>query len=307
MWHKANRKELNLHFKESFHSQKKQSALLLISIFGCGIACPIFYLQIDNIGGPQTFTITNQQAQSFDLVVYFPDFSEINSTICQIFQEVNATITIGMSENQFNVSNPDSITAANAVSLLNAYGVRVEMWPLFDNALDGEYPNFNNVNDWSRLYNAFENWTLRNNLNITYLLWDIESVGYTPNQTEFQSWPMPFQYFGKLATYSEYEKNTNIQWEAAIQTIETIGNQSRADNHIMRATTAGFIWDLFAGDDHLQRDFNLPAWDASPAFEYVSMMAYRGCEGGGTPGGSSSVYETVRASSQLRKVRSRSI
>jgi hypothetical protein len=44
----------------------------------------------------------------------------------------------------------------------------------------------------------------------------------------------------------------------------------------------------------------IPAWDSKEAYEYISMMSYRGCEWGGDPGSSTWIYEHVKASAKTQ-------
>jgi hypothetical protein len=286
-------------YKQAFQAtlEKKPHALKLLFILFCvsGIVCPVLIVNLSNPGDTQTFQITDQQAQSYDLVVYFPDYTKVDTQICSIFQEVNATLSFPMSEDQFSPSDNRSILAANAVALLNTYNVKVEIWPLFEREY-GSYPSISEMGRWEILYFKFHNWTVFHNLTVDYVLWDIESGGEGANKDEFNSWVEPYKSCGRFGAGLELVHNISQIWNNALETINTLGVQAKIDGHIMRTTTHTIIWDLFDGDSDIQKHDGLPVWDATASFEYISMMAYLGCEWGGNPGTSDSIYEVVRAS-----------
>ncbi|MHA1872166.1 MAG: hypothetical protein ACTSU2_13875 [Promethearchaeota archaeon] len=244
---------------------------------------------------PMVFSISDEQAESYNLVVYFPDYNQIDSQIVSIFKEVNATLSFPLTINRFFEGDMQGEIAANKVKLLNQNNVSVEIWPLFESN-NGSYPSISEIKDWPYLYNMFQEWIVRNNISVQYLLWDIESGGEFADAPSFNN----LSPFLKWLAYSSYEplrvNSIKEQWPNALEVIHNISDRARNDGHIMITTTFTLIQDVFDGDPDLQQFYGLPVWDAGDAFTYISMMAYRGCEWGGEPQPSSMIYEFVHMS-----------
>jgi hypothetical protein len=287
---------LKLHrdFLSNIKKNPKSLKKVIAGIICMGMAGTGMILIRDYPGSSVTFEISANDAQNYDLVVYFPDYNAINVQICEIFQEVNATLSFPMSEKEFQENDTRNQKAADAVKLLNQYGVRTEIWPLFEWE-DGSYPSISEMNRWGILYEKFHNWTMRHNITVEYLLWDIESGGESANYSDVENWIEPFKTFGKMGASGKWLRDVDLNWQDALTIIRNLSQQSKADGHIMRTTTHTIIHDLFDGDSDIQKNDGLPVWDAGDAFEYISMMAYLGCEWGGTTT-PDLVYENVRLS-----------
>ncbi|MEX2684294.1 MAG: hypothetical protein Q6373_022170 [Candidatus Sigynarchaeota archaeon] len=242
---------------------------------------------------PQAFTITAPQAQDYDLFVYFPDYDRINETICDIFDEVNATLSFPLTENRFAVGDASGELAANKIALLNARGIKVEIWPLFE-WNEGSYPSISEIDRWPTLYEKFQNWTVRNGITVDYMMWDIESGGEGINSDDIKDWPQPFEMLAEHGRNALRVKQMGEVWPGALATIRALGNRCRADGHLMCTTTHTIIEDVFDGDSDGQKLMGLPVWDVTDAFDFISMMVYRGCEWGGTPATSDYVFDYTR-------------
>lgn len=276
--------------------RRRLATLLLLGVAGtCLVTGPLLVARVATPGPTRSFTITPARAASYDLVVYFPRVTAVNETVCEIFASANATLSFPLSEDKFQAGDPAGEAAAQAVQQLNAHGIPVEIWPLFERD-EGHYPSIAEIDRWDDLYAHFHDWTVRHGLTVEYLLWDIETEGEGIDKTEFEAWPFPLDEIGKHAADARRIAEMEPTWTEALQTVRALGQQARADGHAMRTTTHTIIWDLFDGDADLQKQAGLPVWAAGDAFEYVSMMAYRGCEWGGTPANSAMIYDVVRAS-----------
>lgn len=283
---------LNNHpiFPTLTHSQKK-AILILGSFIGtaaCFLTVPLYAFPRD-----QEFLISDIQAQSYDLVLYYPDAHRINITVCAIAQKYNVTLSFPITESQFSPNHKDYNAYVNAVRLCNQYGVSVEMWPLFD-WNNGSYPSFSEVDRVPGLYNTFHTWTVIHGLTVQYLLWDIEAGGeYDPCSKEY-SWTENFGPFGYVG-HAQYCQRTSAEaWDHAVNVWGEVNRQATLDGHLVRATTHWqIVYDIFDDDDNLQRNWRLPVW-AAGSYQYVSTMSYRGCDGPGD-GPSAMIYEGIRA------------
>jgi hypothetical protein len=242
---------------------------------------------------PQTFTITAAQAEDYELFVYFPEYGVINDTICDIFDEVNATLSFPLTENNFDVGDANGDIAANRTALLNSRGIKVEVWPLFE-WTEGSYPSISEIDRWPTLYEKFHNWTVRKPITVDYMMWDIESGGEGMDNDDIKDWVQPFKGIAEHGRNSLRLKQVDQVWPGALATIRALGDRCRADGHLMGTTTHTIIEDLFDGDADLQKLSGLPVWDAADAFDFISMMVYRGCEWGGEPATSDYVYDYAR-------------
>jgi len=268
--------------------------LILICLFGIsGGTMGSFLVKPEE---SHSFTISGERVENYDLVVYFPNYKEIDAQIINIFQEANATLSFPLYDADFGVDDENGEIAAEKVRLLNDNHVAVEIWPLF-NYDEGFYPSLSEIDRWDYLYERFHNWTVRNDLVVDYLLWDIEVAGEFQNLPDFENWSQPFRSIGQVANNALKLKQSEMIWEDALDEILGISKKSIQDGHLMRTTTHTIIWDVFDGDADIQKKSALPVWDAANAYSYISMMAYRGCEWGGTPAPPPLVYESVRASS----------
>ncbi|NMC03695.1 MAG: hypothetical protein GYA24_00715 [Candidatus Lokiarchaeota archaeon] len=242
---------------------------------------------------PVTFEISNAQAQGYQLFVYFPDYAAINTTTCDIFDEVNATLSFPLTEHCFEEGNSAGELAANRTALLNSRGIKVEVWPLFEWS-EGSYPSISEIDRWPVLYEKFHNWTVRNGITVDYMMWDIESGGEGVSNDDIKDWVQPFKVIAEHGRNSLRIKQIDTIWRGALATIRALGERCRADGHLMGTTTHTIIEDLYDGDADLQKLSGLPVWDAGDAFDFISMMVYRGCEWGGTPATRDYVYDYVR-------------
>ncbi len=242
---------------------------------------------------PETFTISAAQAEDYELFVYFPDYAVINSTICDIFGEVNATLSFPLYENNFDVGDVNGEVAANRTALLNSRGIKVEVWPLFG-YYEGHYPSISEIDRWPTLYEKFHNWTVRNAITVDYMMWDIEAEGEGVNNDDIKDMPQPFKVLTEHGRSTLRLKQMDEVWPAALAMIRDLGDQCRADGHLMGTTTHTIIEDLFDGDADGQKLLGLPVWDAADAFDFISMMVYRGCEGGGDPATTDYIFDYTR-------------
>ncbi|MHA1999990.1 MAG: hypothetical protein ACTSU9_17915 [Promethearchaeota archaeon] len=246
--------------------------------------------------GERSFTISNAEAQAYDLVVYFPDYSAINDSICNIFVDVNATLSFPLSGDRFDENDTNGELAANKTALLNSYGIPVEVWPLFEWD-DGSYPSISEIDRWPTLYGKFQNWTERHNITVDYMMWDIESGGEGVNLTGLDDLPGFLWTLGYLGRALERVDQVDETWQDALETIQALRDRCHADGHQMVTTTHTIIEDIFDGDADMQKREGLPVWDAG-AFDFISMMIYRGCEGGGTPPTRDYIYDYVSMSAR---------
>nr|MDO8087872.1 hypothetical protein [Candidatus Sigynarchaeum springense] len=242
---------------------------------------------------PETFTITALQAENYDLFVYFPDYSVINDTICDIFDEANATLSFPLTEDRFAVGDANGDLAANKTALLNARGIKVEVWPLFEWD-EGSYPSISEIDRWPILYEKFHNWTVRNAITVDYMMWDIEAGGEEANNDDIKDWIQPFRALAEHGRNALRVKQMDEIWPGALATIRALGDQCRVDGHLMCTTTHTIIEDVFDGDSDGQKLLGLPVWDAADAFDFISMMIYRGCEWGGVPATTDYVFDYAR-------------
>ncbi|MBN2150140.1 MAG: hypothetical protein JW839_01715 [Candidatus Lokiarchaeota archaeon] len=243
---------------------------------------------------PRIFTITDAQSEDYELFVYFPDYAAINDTICDIFDEVNATLSFPLTEDRFAVGDAGGDLAANRTALLNARGIKVEVWPLFEWD-EGSYPSISEIDRWPVLYEKFHNWTVRNAITVDYMMWDIESGGELGmGNGDIEDWIQPFKVIAEHGRNSLRIKQLDEVWGESLATIRALGERCRADGHLMGTTTHTIIEDLFDGDADGQKLSGLPVWDAADAFDFISMMVYRGCEWGGEPATADYVYDYTR-------------
>ncbi|MHA1698639.1 MAG: hypothetical protein ACTSWN_07370 [Promethearchaeota archaeon] len=278
----------------------------IVVISGCTTS-PLLISQLYNRSfvQPLNFVISDAEAQSYDLVVYFPRVSEINDQIAEIFVEVNATCSIPLSWSTFEEGNDDGNKAAEKIRILNQHAVKVEIWPLFDGDSIGHYPAYNNIEYWDDLYDRFHNWVQRNNLTIDYLLWDIERNGPVPADAaqyqEYSNWPGFLQSIAYFAGQEGAQAQFSEDWNQIVAQVRALGKKVHSDGYSMRATTFTMVADNFDYDDDQQAKNGIPAWAASDVFDYISMMIYRGCEWGGTPSDNDWIFELVRAEARIWK------
>jgi hypothetical protein len=272
----------------------RQKAIATAAALACIVACPLlvarpWYASFD----PVQFTITDAQAMDYDLVLYYPDPQWINASVCQIAADHNVTLSFNVVQPDFAAAEPRSTIIANAVRVCNAYNVSVEVWPLFawDN---GSYPSLSDADRIPGLYADFRAWAVRENINISYIMWDMEAGGEVDTCTN-PAWVDNLGIFGYTGRSVYCLATARDSWNAAVAIIKSVHQQAKTDGYIVRATThAGMVYDMFDGDDSIQRNWRLPVWTTGE-YEYVSQMLYRGCDG---PGNRSSafIYEGVRAS-----------
>ncbi len=269
------------------------SALMVSGFLFTCVACVLSpgYVPMQSID----YEITDGQADSYELVLYWPAKDQVNDSFCALLQAANVTTnSFSMLQDEFENGTIAEMLATNATRAANARGLKVEIWPLF-NAGEGHYPSISEIDRFPELYEAFHNWTLRNNITVDYILWDIESEGEGTNASAFINWIEPFKTLATYGAMGRYISSLRPGWVLANEAIRNLAARSRTDGHIARATTSPIIWDVFDGDGQLQMLSGIPAWDSSDAYEYISMMSYRGCGWGGNTS-ASWIYEHVRAS-----------
>ncbi len=246
----------------------------------------------------QEFTVTSEQGQAYDLLLYYPNPDHINASVCSILKSVNATISFNVVEPDFSPSNPRSTQIANAVRVCNQEGVEVEVWPLFAWD-DGAYPSLSEAPRFPALYGAFHDWTVRENITVEYLMWDMEAGFEQASCAPAPAWVDAMGIFGYTGNSQRCAVESAAEWDQAVGILQDVLHQSVVDGHRVRSTThAGLVWDMFDGDDTLQRNWRLPVW-VNDDYQYVSQMLYRGCDG---PGNATSafIYEGVRAAAAVQ-------
>jgi hypothetical protein len=276
------------------------ASIIAILLLMCASSLLILQLGSPLSNQSKTIMISDNQAERYNLVVYFPDINAVNAQIAEIMHEANATISFNMNENFFLEGNPDGTTYGQKIALLNSHNVKVEIWPIFNQSGDrGHYPTYSNAKYWMQVYQLFHEWVTQNDLTVDYLMWDIEVNQDAPHmniQNVLENASEPWQTLGSVAGLYNSVRDVNFEWDTILSHIQEVGRQARADGYRMLCTTFCVVRDVFDGDDDLQRKYGLPAWAAgTDAFELISMMAYRGCEWGGNPSSRSMIYENVRA------------
>ncbi|MHA1340146.1 MAG: hypothetical protein ACTSRZ_10340 [Promethearchaeota archaeon] len=296
--------EINARQKENerieFEYNIKLQLYALFAIFLCisGFGFGIFYFPYQNY--EKEFVISDYEAQSYELVLYYSNKADINETFAKIMSEANVScVSFPMKQAEFAEGSVEEITAAYAVRNLTNYGIKVEVWPLF-NPDEGFYPSISEIDRFPELYESFKNWTIRNSLNVDYILWDIETFGETPDTAQYNDLSEPFKTLALGAVYASKISETKKIWKDANEAIISLANQARLDGFEIRTTTHTIIWDVFDRDDDLQMSLGIPAWSSKDAYEYISMMSYRGCEWGGNSS-STWVYEHVHASDMTQQ------
>ncbi|MHA1846020.1 MAG: hypothetical protein ACTSXU_00095 [Promethearchaeota archaeon] len=293
-WKRSLQKWKRLNLKE-----KHLPTLIIIAMVVSSVL--VIEINKNTSRSPISFTISDERASNYDLVLYYPDKTKINDTFCEILAEANvSTVSFPMREHEFENGTVDSEIAANATRIAKSHGIKVEVWPLFNHD-EGTYPSISEIDRFEELYYTFENWTVRNNITVDYLLWDIESGGeITVNYSKYDAWPSFLRVYGIFGGYGAKLMNVSRTWPAAVNKILNLAKLARDDGHVVRMTTHTIIWDVFDGDGDEQMIDGIPAWDTSDAYEYISMMSYRGCEYGGNSD-PAWIYEHVRASSVTQK------
>ena len=265
-----------------------------IIALGSIVACP-FLVAVPwyAMPGPTHFTISDQQAKAYDLVLYYPAPEWINDSVCQIAHDANATLSFNVHESSFYNNSLDYANITKAVKACNNHNVPVEVWPLLD--IGYGYISYGYTGRLHQLYEAFHDWTVREHISVKYLLWDIEGAPGNDSCPQAPAWEKDLGIFGYTG-HSQYCKVVQqSSWAQAVTDLHDVNQQANADGFTVRATTIpDLIWDMFDGDDTLQENWGLPAWDGG-GYQYVSMMVYRGCDG---PGNNSNtfIYDCVRAS-----------
>lgn len=261
---------------------------------GSIVACPLLVaVPWYAMPGPTHFTITDQQAKAYDLVLYYPEPERINADVCHIARAANATLSFNVHESSFYINSLDHASITNAVRVCNNYGVPVEIWPLFD--IGYGYISYSYAGQLYRLYEAFHNWTIRENISVKYLLWDIEGAPVNGSCQQPPAWESNLGIFGYTGHSQFCRMTEQSNWSQAVADFHNVNQQANADGFTVRATTVpDIVWDTFTGDDTLQENWGLPAWDAD-GYQYVSMMLYRGCDGPGN-NSNSFIFDCVRAS-----------
>ncbi|MFX0100218.1 MAG: hypothetical protein ACFFCS_11605 [Candidatus Hodarchaeota archaeon] len=303
-----NFKDLDRKYVEYFKPRNKvknQIALWsIIAIAGLGGFTGLFSsaLEYQDLS-PQTFVISNSQAQGIELVSYLPTPSTLTQEIVDIFQLYNVCWSFDPSESALEINTTAADELAAAIQMCMNSGVKVELWPLFSPD-DGHYPSLLNLHEhWPRLYEKFYNFCDYYNVTVDYFMWDVEyPLGTNPLPMDdplFNSSDAiePWKFLLNEAENNRQWARNRALWSSGLQIIRELATNASTINTTFRATThTGHVWDLLDGDNDLQQRSGLTAWDLvrDGTFQYCSQMAYRGCEGGGNSS-SAMIYKNVQA------------
>ncbi len=275
-------------FRISLRGRTKTIAgLLAMSITGTFLFAAPYYAS-----AARTFQVTEAQAQSYDLVLYWGDQTRMNTTLVGICKEARATLSFNMPESFFDVNDLVGNYCATIINYSNQKGVKVEVWPLFDGS-KGQYVGYNHTEEMMGLYDKFQAWVEAKNVTVDYLLWDIEEGA----RYDYAGWAKDIPVLGMIGNWSETIQEMHrraANWTATLDAWTTVLQKSLADGHLPRATTNPMPEDLLDGDSDMQKWNGMPSFDIRDQYEYISMMIYRGCEWGGarTP---EYVYQSVRS------------
>lgn len=282
--------------RQKFKEIKELISITFIIAIGSIFLLSPYYYPYPN----QTFTITSQQSQEYELVLYYPIKTDINEEFCLCMLDAGVnTVSFPMYEHEFQDGTQEELNAVYAIRNLTNFGIKSEVWPLF-NYDEGHYPSISEIDRFSHLYDVFQDWIERNSLTVDYILWDIESEGEGVDMTPYENWIEPFQSLAYAGSLGKRMANLSLIWNDANQAIIDLAHQAQLDGHLVRTTTHTIIWDEFDGDGDLQMFSGIPAWDSKEAYEYISMMSYRGCEWGGDPSSSTWIYEHVKSSAKTQ-------
>ncbi|MHA1733345.1 MAG: hypothetical protein ACTSU5_15470 [Promethearchaeota archaeon] len=238
------------------------------------------------------FTVTDEQAGSYDLVLYWGGQTAMNETLVDVCRDANATLSFNMLESYFGYNDSVGNHCAEVVRYANSVGVKVEVWPLFAPG-NGHYPSYSESDRVMGLYEAFHNWTLVNGIEVDYVLWDIESEA---EGSSYDGWAKDIAVLGDLGGWVhglEVTRQRARNWTAVLGLWDAMLKKASADGYTSRATTHAIPFDLLDGDSDLQMYGGLPAYDLLGDYQYISMMVYRGCEGGGNAS-REYLYQNVR-------------
>lgn len=291
---KKMREESKIYMKNRYEKILVTFLILIPVILSFGLSS-LYYLP-----PAREITINDAQAETYELVLYYPTKPDIDEEFCEVMQATNVNcVSFQMSEYEFEAGSIYERQAAYAVRNLTNYNIKVEIWPLF-NVGEGHYPSISEIDRFDDLYSAFHDWLVRNSLNVDYLMWDIETEGEYANVSIYENWTEPFKTLAGVGAQGKRFNRIESIWSEANQAIINLAEQANDDGIEVRTTTHTIIWDVLDGDSDIQQQNGIPAWASKDAYEYISMMAYRGCEWGGFPTDPSYIYKTVKTSADTQ-------
>ena len=243
------------------------------------------------------FTITPQQAQQTDLVMYYTSGFATHHYVVDIAKEFNVTLTLVWDPSYYynSTNGTPGYDMMQFIKYANARGVPIEMF--------GTYYGFHwedllagvvNEGTWTH----FKSWLVTNGITVQYVLWDIEDSSRPSDIANMSAFFPIVEVRGLAQRYRELPA-VRAQFEHLVAETAAMGVKTRI-------TTFG-PGDAFDGNADLTllsgfASYDMPDLIANGSIEYVSTMAYTNHWGDISPenmSGYESVYDNAR---QLRRL-----
>nr|MDO8110649.1 hypothetical protein [Candidatus Sigynarchaeota archaeon] len=250
------------------------------------------------------FTVTPQQAQQTDLVMYYacgtPNEYTTHHYVVDVAKELNVTLSLAWpADVYYDLANGTlGHEMADFIRIANAKGVPIEMFPLFDNSWEyiiaGRYfPGINLTLNWYGYWSLFQNWTARENLTVNYVLWDIEG-GSLPSEIANMGDLYPLVAVLGLAQRARETPAVRAEFDRILAETAAMGAKTRI--------TTWDPTDAMDGDEDIQLldgqvGYIFLDLIANESIEYVSTMSYTNHWGDIPPeqlAGHQAVYENAR-------------
>nr|MDO8115007.1 hypothetical protein [Candidatus Sigynarchaeota archaeon] len=244
------------------------------------------------------FTVTPQQAQQADLVMYYTSGFYTHHYVVDIAKEFNVTLTLGWNNGVGLLNTTNGTAGQEMVQFMkyaNEQGVPIEIFQTYQGY---HWEDFLAGQAGEGVWTLFKSWLVDNNVTVQYMLWDIED-GSRPSDITGMDAFFPFVEIRGLAQRTRELPAVRAQFERLVADAAAMGVKTRI-------TTFGPS-DTFDGDDDTNRLGGLISYAiadliANESVDYVSTMAYTNHWGDIPPeemGGYESVYENARMQRHL--------
>ncbi|MBN2154182.1 MAG: hypothetical protein JW839_22195 [Candidatus Lokiarchaeota archaeon] len=243
------------------------------------------------------FTVTPEQAQRVDLVMYYTSGFATHHYVVDIARDFNVTLTLAWDPTYYYNSSAGTpgYDMVEFIEYANNQSVPIEMYSTY-NGFHWEDLRAGVLNE--EVWSHFKSWLSTNNITVQYVLWDIEDSS-RPSEIASMEYLFPFLEVRGLAQRMRELPDVRAQFEKLVADTAAMGAKTRI-------TTYG-PGDVFDGDADITLLGGFASYDLvdlieSGSIEYVSTMAYTNHWGDIPPEQLSGFESVYRHARQLRHV-----
>ncbi len=241
------------------------------------------------------FTVTPEQAQQTDLVMYYTSGFATHHYVVDIARDFNVTLTLVWDPSYYynSTAGTPGYDMVEFIEYANNLSVPVEMFGIY-NRFHWEDLLAGPLNE--EVWSHFKSWLATNNISVQYVLWDIEDSSRPSEVSSLEAF-FPFLEVRGLAQRIRELPVVREQFEKLVADAAAMGAKTRI-------TTYG-PGDAFDGDADMTLLGGFASYDLADliengSIEYVSTMAYTNHWGDIPPAQLSGFESVYRNARQLR-------